>query len=1049
MKIKVSKFILATACACSLVACAKENPKLTISVENNISSIHRAEEIQIKSAMEHVEGKVTYTVSSNKDTEEIKYATISETGLLRCSEEAPVGAIITVEGKVNGVNSNPLTFTVQHTYPQSIEIVATGSDGKVKENFASSLDEITLTTLFTPAYATVKTVQYSITSGSQFAKINEENVVSLKAGIEFEGSAKNQVVGVKATVVNPDTSAAEVSATKSLVINGIFPDNIELSAKIDDQEVTSIKRKDEIVLSRAFTCNNQEEPTIKTTTYEFESGKDICTISKEVLKLKDIDLTPYYGTKIKFRAVLNADESIVSNWVELTVEELKTYVDINVEKEIMKANEKLSLDIDCQDGSTNEFNIFIEKGKGDDIAELVDGTSSTNKVLQIKDGQAYNATDRSITVTAVSKNDPEIKDSITISVIVELAVSVTTMNFVDGVTVNNHVTFRIFKDGKELAEDKIDKSKLSFESLNTEIFTIDGNGYITALNHGTGKVKVTYDGVASYGDVNVMVIPTSVKIDLGLTKTYQANHKYAYSKNETLKLNISASNIDNKKTTNSFKFKFEKMVDGAPVASGDSVAVIDSEKNVTFKTTGEIKLTVTSSSSLNNENTTAYEKQDYMIFDINEGVNVRTQEDLKKLNYAKNQTINFINDIYLSGDAFGLTTNKAYVGLLFYGTTKINGNGFKISAENLAFHSEAEDGATNNLFTFYPEGLTLDGENSRVEENKAWSVSVKDLEFVGMFGVTGTYTGSNGPKTQQVINLQTGKPKNAFEKAMQIGYGDFYAYAGLRVSSSCLENVVIENCNVHNFRFGVRIEHAIYALVKDTYVGECFESGIIFSQCFATLENPWFGQVGTFAIEMTPDAMMDKNTTNPKGCAGRDYNQTATLYLNGDIVRDGASSVLNYNNGSSTPAMMGVSQQLQGNTVPAIINQLTSGIIQAVAQGNETAANMLNTAAANCLYKDGDASAANINFFLLIFVNPADFGSYKVGNQENKFGIFTTNNTQANMITLVDLLIGIATKAVTAADYQYIRVDLDIRSAIGADIGDAIIVNQAYKGLAK
>lgn len=1051
MKTKFSKIILASACAFSVSACNKQSPKLTISVENNISSIHRAEEIQISAVMEHLSGDVVYTVATDKDTEEVKYATVSATGLLKCSEEAPVGAIITVEGSVNGTISNPLTFTVQHTYAESIEIVATGNDGKAKENFATSLDEITLTTLFTPAYATVKSVRYSIVDGDEFAVVSEQGVVSLKPGIDFEDTAKNKIVEVRSTVVNPDSTAKEVSATKSLIINGILPDKIELSAKIGEETAVSIKRKDEVVLTRAFSCESGEEPTIKTTSYEFETGREICTISKDVLKLKSMDLSAYYGSKIKFRAVLNADESIASNWVELTVAELTAYLDIKCAK-AMEVTETVAIQVDCQDGASNEFTIGIVSGKGDDIAEIITKETSSGKTytLAIKHGQEENAVNRAITITATSVNDPEINDTVVINVIPAVELQVNTMNFIDEYSSNNHISFSVLEHGAEIPSEQIDASKVKYETLNAEIFTVDATGKVTAVNHGKGSVKVTYGEVVGYGDVNIMVAPTSVNINLGLTKTFQANHRYSYSKNETLKIGVSATNISGKKTTESFKYRFDRLVDGAIVETGNSVAEIDASQNITFKQTGEIKLTVTSISSLNGENTTAVEKSDYMIFDINEGVNVRTQEDLAKLNKGKNLTINFVNDIYMTGDGFGLTTNAVYRGLIFYGSTKMNGNGFKISSEKLKFHTEAEDGQNSNMFTFQPEGYVDDGENSRIEENRAWEVIVKDLEVVGMMGVNGDYTGTEASSKGLSVVNKDGTPKCVFEKGFHIGYGGYQNHAGLRVASSCLERLVLENCNIHNFRFGVRVEHAIYALVKDTYVGACYESGIIFSQCFATLENPWFGQVGTFAIEMAPDCMRDKASQNPTGCAGKDYNQTATLYLNGDIVRDGVSSIQNFNNGASTPGMKGFT--LGEYTMPMVIAMLTQGIIQAIVGqtgGGQALADQLFGAVSRCLYKNGDASASEINLFLLIFVNPTQFNSYYKGNQEGKFGQFKTNNTEQNMITLMDLLAGIAAQSINPADYQYIRVDLDVSSVVGTDIGDAIVINQAYKGLAK
>ncbi len=266
-------------------------------------------------------------------------------------------------------------------------------------------------------------------------------------------------------------------------------------------------------------------------------------------------------------------------------------------------------------------------------------------------------------------------------------------------------------------------------------------------------------------------------------------------------------------------------------------------------------------------------------------------------------------------------------------------------------------------------------------------------------------------------------------------------------------NVILENVNVKDFRFGLRVDHGVNTFIKDTYVAGSFESGMILNQCTSVIENPRFGQVGTFAIEMAPDEMLQstKSSDHPQGTAGVNYNEVQSLKLNGEIY------VNNYNNGSATPAMQAFSASMGGTTVPQIIGAISSGTIDAIAAQfpaaqQDAIKQSLAAVSKNALFKNGDDAKAEVNMFLLIFVDYTQFTGYNLGNQEGYFGTFSTDAGTDNMITLKELLIGAAFKLAgdpnyanfNPASYQYVRVDLDLRTMVGADIGDAIVINQAY-----
>lgn len=1025
MKTKLSSMFLVAVSSFALTSCGKGEAKITITAEDDALSISRNESVQFSAVGEGVdidESALKYYVADGA-------ATVNETGLVTCNVDAEVNSKINIYAEYDGIKSNTYTLNVADTMPTAIEI---STD---KNYFVTIADSIQLNTLTTPAYATVKQVTYSlIEDGSDYAVIDTNNVLRLKDTIDFE-NLKNQEIIVKATLKADES----IEAYKTFVINGIVPNKINLT--MEEEGKTTINRKDEIKLNLGF---EPEDATVLGVQFEFVSGGEIAQVENNILSLKKgVDLEEYYGTFVEVQAVSAVNSDIKSKSIKLLVEKLETYIDVEASPETINYEQTSTVTVNCVSGSgDNSYTLAITKGA--DFAQV-----SSSGVVSIKEGHAGDAINHTIDVTATSNANAELTETVTINVVPLYDINVKSLEYIYKESSVNHVDVEIYENGSLITN--VDSTKLKYYSNTTDIFTIDvSTGNITPVNHGVGEVKVVYDGKDyGLGKVYVMVSPTSLDFS-ALTDLVKTNGKLYYAKNETLDLSVVASKNDTLKATDKVTYKFE-MLDSSEQATGetgDSVATVTDNK-ITFKKTGNVKVTVKSDASLNGK-TVANEVSNSIIINVNEGRNVRTQQDLVNVT-THDAVINFVDDIMLQGDAFGLGGNNSYAGLTFYGDTKIYGNGYKLSSKNLALHTEAENASGGAMLYFYPEGYN--GETCAL--NDPYDVEIRDLEVLGCGSVTSIYSGNDSASQGKQVIGNDGKFRGTFDKAFEIGFTGFSETnkQAIRESGTYLNNVKLENVNVKDFRFGLRIDHGVNAFIKDTYVAGSFESGMILSQCKAVIENPRFGQVGTFAIEMAPDEMLEssKSTNHPLGTAGVNYNEVASLKLNGEIY------VNNYNNGQATPAMQAFAQSMQA-TVPYIINAISSATIDAIVgmfpeAKRDAIKQSLSATSKNALFRNGDDTAAEVNMFLLIFVDFSQFTGYNLGNQQGYFGTFSTDAGEDNMITLTDLLSGSAMKLAgdpsysnfDPTSYQYIRVDLDLRTMVGADIGDAIVINQAYK----
>ncbi len=574
------------------------------------------------------------------------------------------------------------------------------------------------------------------------------------------------------------------------------------------------------------------------------------------------------------------------------------------------------------------------------------------------------------------------------------------------------------KSGKKV---DVDLDYFSYQSLNEDVAIVSENGEIIPKGHGEATIevrKIDSENADTTFKVYVMVTPENINIKNVKVDTF------SYSKNSSLVLDIDATNSTyENKCSKVFDYKFE-MVDGS--FSGDDVATV-SGGEITFNKTGKVKVTVVSNSSLNNIKTDSVEKSKEIIVDVNEGVNVHSvSEFVAYANQTTNAVANIASDLNLTSEEnFGLV-DGIYPSLEFLGDRVINGNGFVLSTLNLPLCPSENKG--NDLLLF-----------RKKTANTPFMVQINNFEVVGCGSLDGSYDGNVAAnKGSSVLNASY-EYCHTYRRGIRI-YGDTYDEGRAYVKDLKLENV-----KVSGFDVGIRVEHAVDGYMSDINISKCFSNGMEFNQNTLTLNNVTLGQVGAFGIEITPDdtRVNAEDKTDIAPCAGAEYNEKPTLKLTGYIHSD------NYNNGASTVYMQALATQLKGNSVPTVIDAIIKGTIDAIlsksgitdektkAQYQEKLTKVINKCVKN--------EKSEINFYLLIFVNKEKM-TYDKGNTEEKFAKYTSNEGNENMINITKLLMNLATNPddTTYQNYQYLQMDLDAGSDMGGNLGQVILVNQAY-----
>jgi len=745
--------------------------------------------------------------------------------------------------------------------------------------------------------------------------------------------------------------------------------------------------------------------------------------------------------------------TITVNVIDLKPQSITLTADKN--KLIVGGEVEFSVNYTPNNATLKEYTLAIVGGTGQEYVNL------NGNILAIKAGTDEGEIDgKTVEVKATLIADETITSTFTVNLATNVEIetlAATTINYNVAKDSNKYLQIHAYNSSDYLLD--LDLDNFTYESSDPNIATITSDGKI--IPHGHGKTVITITALngskETTCDVYVMVPPKSLGFNNVSTKI--ANDKImSYSKLDTLNLDIDFE-VDDQFVgcSQAVSYSFELLdEDGHKISTPDTIATVDAN-GINFEKTGKVKVIITSNSSLNGVNTTEDEQSVELIVNVNEGVNVDTIAELKAFanqtsdKDSINREVNINADMYLTADEnFGSNTNH-YETLLFFGDVIINGNGYVISNTRLPLlvvQGDANEGQDFLRFDPYinpsiprgQPGYYLDG---------GFSVEVNDLTVVGCGSVSGIYSGELESDKDKTLVI----PKNGtkydyirtYRRGIRIAGGD---YAQGR-TNTYVEKLTLKGVEVKGFDAGIRIEHAVDALLDGITVSQCYGNGIESAQNIMTVNNITVKQVGAFAIELTPDDMKDKSTNNPSGTAGAEYNQTNKLTLTGNIDCE------NYNNGASTKYMENF--KLGTYNLMQIVDTVGLFTYSEIAGGNQTTEDYLKLVYDTVLKKDTDGNGTkdSLNLYLLIFINTVEeFTSYQtMGNTEGKFAQYqfkenlSDTETITNMINMTQLLTNCAQEGQGYEGYKkykYICVDLNTGAQLAGNIGQLVLVNEAY-----
>lgn len=728
---------------------------------------------------------------------------------------------------------------------------------------------------------------------------------------------------------------------------------------------------------------------------------------------------------------------VESNVINITVVDLEpTAIDLTASNLNITSGggySDLSVEYTPTYASVRDYTLTISDCSRPNIATIAGNRVTTNDTAQVGD---------TITVKATLNSNSAISDTITLTVInpLDLATLITADN-VDLVANegNKYIDVQAYDTDGEAIEN-VDVSNFQFSSSDNNIVTVDADGKLTAKGHGEATIEIrrlNSTEVEATCKVYVMVPPTAITLN-GVSTHITDNKVIAYSKADALKIDVATSNPNYKSCATAVTYTFEKLgANDEVVATGSSVATLTTD-GINFATTGKVRVTITTNSSLNGVDTSMHEKQLSYIVNVNEGINIDSIADLVAYaNQSQKITANIVKDLYLTEtENFGKSTS-VYNELSLTGDRVINGNGYVVSNERLPLIiTDSLDNIGGAFFHFV-----------KAQDGVPFMVQINDLKVVGCAGNTdGTYSGalSYEGTDRQVIGSE-GKTIRTYRRGILVE-GDTYENV---VKNGCQKTYVkdfrMNNVDVSGFNVGMRLIHIVDGYMKDITVDKCFSNGVEMVQNTMTLENITIGKVGAFGVEVSSDDMQNMEATEEKdlkGSAGADYNQTARLTMKGTIKSN------NYSNGADTVYFQGLATKFNNTTISQMVQGITSGTINAIVDSTaksedakEPLRNRLMQQLNGCIMKND-----KINFYLLLFVNKTEIPNYDKGNMKQKFVEYTSDDTTSkNSINISELLNILATNPDFDGykGYQYLIMDLITGTALG-NVGQVILINEAY-----
>ena len=828
-----------------LTACGN-NVELVLSTQDGILTAKRGETIQflteIKSSNEEDKEKtVTYEIVSGST-----YGTITNTGLLTIKEDATPGEKIKVVSTLDKVKSNEVEIVVSRVPITQIQISAKKTD-IVKGGY------VDLSAIVTPA-DTTDSYEWTI----------------------VEGEANCEIVGNKLMVKDEATSDAtiKVKATNGSVSSNILSFRV-VATQVPMTAIQITSSKTEVLKGDYTTLSATVTPANTTDTYEWVvvSGSEYCTIVADRLTVKE---TAPAGAQIVVKAAKG--NTLYSNEITITVTTTRvelTGIAISADKTSVVKGGYVTLSAAVTPANTTDSYDWVVTQNAA-FCEIVGNklmvkeNATTGSVIKVKaTGNDVESNEISVTVEATSQEQLFLNFS---NETINLDSKNTSQNQVLQVELYNGM-------GQEVNDKQID-----FEiTQGADLIEITPNGYVCSigiLGHGTAKITATVRGtdISETATVNVIVPPQAISIP-ELFEVKRVGYKYNYSKVDPLPFEIE---VVGTKVCQDYVVRFEKV--GDPTAT--DVATYDKEeKEITFNTTGEIKVTVTSNSGSNQETSSVS-----YTFNVNNGINVETFEELENLlekqSSYNGETINIValnaadNYNIVPAIAKQAKSDKVLADIQDGAASVYTKKGVTILGNN---HTIDVSGLTNYTISEKNSLSLPDGQPSIMhilpEVGATITVNITDLAFKG-----------NGSVNHSEHNAED--PIGIIRHGLVIGDNDNYG-----IVYATVKNVKVEKTGV-----GIRIHHTINSKFEGIEVNDVFSNGIesVANQNI-TFKDMKYGLCGAFGIEITGDECKNAGTTFDK-------DQTVNFegYTIANNLNDGSTVYLSsYYGGLVPPLLLG------------------------------------------------------------------------------------------------------------------------------------------------
>ena len=903
-------------------------------------------------------GNVEWVITEGED-----FCAISG-DVLVVNSDVLIGSVIKVKAVCGEIESNVLSFTVGIPVTK-VEIQAIGSAQVLQGG------TIGLSSTITPSNATDKTVVWMITDGEEYAHMVDNTLVV------NSDAPTGAIIKVKAVCSYVESN--EVTFTV-----GVPVESIEIKTIGSNQAIQG----NIIALSATVTPENATNNNIVWTITE---GEDYAEIGDNTLVINDDAPT---GAIVKVKAVSGSIES----------NELSFTIGIPVETVVIKAigslevvkGNTVGLSATVTPANATDVNIEWTITQGKDYAEIVDNTlvvnsdAPTSAVIKVK---AVNGTIESNELSfTVMPTQEEINASKYI-----LSLSADELTLDKNGSSSPVLSASIYNGNFEVVTD----ANVIFTVVEGEEYLgLNANGYncsFTPKGHGTAVVEATIQGsdAKQRAVVNVIVPPEAIKIP----EVFNERPGYAYnfsmvdpntSSAETLPF---LGNPIGENVCQDVKYTFTHE-DGT---SGETVAVWN-DGNITFKKTGKVTVTVSSNSGSKIETTSSY------VFNINEGYNVNTFDELKKLMASSKYNGQIVNiTVFEKPDgsannyeygydlvpeiALKAKADQVFSAVAFNYTritvvnksVHINGNQHKIDASQLRPVTKAEidaDNASGGGFAFVPGILSIVPWHSDPEMQlyNTHFANLYDLELKG-----------NCPIDFTTDAMNKHKPYGIIGNGLSIGDANYKSVYYIDV-----KNITVSACYS-----GIDFSRIVgNGVAENIYVYNNYSNGIEAYSSIMTLKNVKYGINGAAGIELAPDYSNE---------AGVNFNENQQITFAGTITSD------NNNNGATEYF---AHYNISGYTVPDIINATLAGL-------NENQASHLQTA-------NGE-----FNFVSFIFSNFSTM-------QGNTSKVIYPGYQTGGIINATQL-------PTEGKDETHEYIELEI-SVGGFYVGKALLYNVNYKG---